>query len=94
MPDKPPKRPEFPSMTITVHLFAAARDQAGTDRADLPWQDGLTVNALRESLARQIPALATLLPRCLVAVNHEFADDGKLLQATDEVAIIPPVSGG
>ena len=45
-------------------------------------------------LARRVPALAGLLAKSALAVNHDFADDAQVLQPTDEVAVIPPVSGG
>lgn len=77
---------------LTVHLFAAAADCVGVPRVELSHPP--TVAALRRQLADTWPALADLLPRCAVAVNHEFADDGQQLHSGDEVAIIPPVSGG
>ena len=42
-----------------------------------------------------MPALAGLLAKSALAVNHDFAEDERVLLATgDEVAVIPPVSGG
>ncbi len=55
---------------------------------------GATVAALRLELARQIPALAPLLAKSAIAVNHDFAEDNRSILSGDEVAIIPPVSGG
>jgi len=79
---------------MTVHLFAAARDLAGTATVVLDLPQGATVAELRQELLHQLPALATLLPRCLIAVNHEFAPDALSLKPQDEIAVIPPVSGG
>jgi molybdopterin converting factor subunit 1 len=81
-------------MTLPVLLFAAARDLAGSDvvRVELP--PGATVADLRSELARRFPALAPLLAKSALAVNHDFAEDSRVLAAADEVAIIPPVSGG
>jgi sulfur-carrier protein len=81
-------------MTVTVHLFAAARDLAGADSLAVELSAGATVADLRAELARRVPALAGLLAKSAVAVNHDFAEDGHVLQPADEVAIIPPVSGG
>ncbi len=76
---------------MRVLLFAALRDAAGPSvELDLP--AGATVGDLRAELARVVPA--ALLARSAVAVNHEYADDARELSATDEVAVIPPVSGG
>lgn len=82
----------MPPTMLTVHLFAAAAERVGASRDELPHPP--TVGHLRRALADTRPSLADLLPRCAVAVNHEYADDDQLLHAGDEVAIIPPVSGG
>jgi len=79
---------------LTVLLFAAARDLAGTDAATVELAPGATVAELRAALARDFPALAPLLVKSAVAVNHDFAEDDRVLRPGDEVAVIPPVSGG
>lgn len=81
-------------MTLTVHLFARAHDLAGTDAVAVALPPAATVAALRAALAAQFPPLAALLARSAVAVNHAFAADDLLLGEADEVAVIPPVSGG
>ena len=81
-------------MTVTVILFAAARDLAGADSLALDLPAGATVTDLRAELARRVPALAKLLAKSAVAVNHDFVEDDRVLAPGDEVAIIPPVSGG
>jgi molybdopterin synthase catalytic subunit len=78
---------------ITVLYFAGAREAAGASREALAERPA-TVGALRELLARRHPALARLLPRCRVAVDAEFAEDGAALPDGAEVAVVPPVSGG
>jgi molybdopterin converting factor subunit 1 len=80
-------------MILTVHLFAAAKDLAGTDRVTVEVADGATVADLRAELAKNRP-LATMLSRCSFAVNQEFVGDEVAMQIGDEVAVIPPVSGG
>jgi molybdopterin converting factor subunit 1 len=81
-------------MTVTVLLFAAARDLAGTDSVALELPAGATAADLRAELARRVPSLAKLLAKSAVAVNHDFAENGHILNSADEVAVIPPVSGG
>jgi molybdopterin converting factor subunit 1 len=81
-------------MLVRVLLFAAARDLAGTDSASVDLPANATVAELRAGLARRFPALAALLNRSAIAVNHDFADDTRALSPGDEVAVIPPVSGG
>jgi molybdopterin converting factor subunit 1 len=79
---------------MTVLLFAAARDLAGAESVSVELSPGATIAALRAELARRVPALAGLLAKSALAVNHDFAEDDRVLQPTDEVAVIPPVSGG
>lgn len=81
-------------MTIRVHLFARARELAGTLLVEAPLPANATVAMLRAKLAEQVPALAKLLETSAIAVNHDFAEPELVLAASDEVAIIPPVSGG
>jgi molybdopterin converting factor subunit 1 len=81
-------------MIIAVHLFARAKDLAGTDvvRVELP--DGSTVSQLRLGLRQLVPTLADLLQRSAIAVNDEFAEPTTTLDGQDKVALLPPVSGG
>jgi len=53
-----------------------------------------TVSDLRRGIAAQIPVMKTLLESSAIAVNHDFASQDRKLDSLDEVAIIPPVSGG
>lgn len=76
---------------MRVLLFAALRDAAGPN-VEVSLPAGATVRELRAELARVLPA--GLLARSAIAVNHEYADDARELSAADEVAVIPPVSGG
>ena len=82
-------------MTINVRLFAVLRERAGRDAFELELPDGATVADLLDEAARQ-PGLDDLLPALPVraAVNREYADPDAILSAGDEVALIPPVSGG
>lgn len=81
-------------MVLTVLLFAAARERAGTDALAVELPPGATVADLRAALVDRCPALASLLAWSAVAVNHDYAADTRLLCSGDEVALIPPVSGG
>ncbi|MCS6865072.1 MAG: molybdopterin converting factor subunit 1 [Gemmataceae bacterium] len=81
-------------MVIRVKLFAAMREFTGSDSLDIALPPGATVAQLRRQLATQWPQTQALLMRSAIAVNHDFANNDQVLQATDEVAVIPPVSGG
>ncbi len=81
--------------TVSVRLFAILRERAGAGAIELQLPDGATVaDALAE--LRRRPGLAESLARIDVAtaVNREWAGPETPLVAGDELALIPPVSGG
>jgi molybdopterin converting factor subunit 1 len=81
-------------MIVRVHLFARAKDLAGTALVTLDLAASASVADLRRRLAQQYPALAPLLEHSALAVNQEFAPDELLLPDNAEIALLPPVSGG
>jgi molybdopterin converting factor subunit 1 len=81
-------------MTVTVRLFARARDLAGAAAVEVSLPDGATVAELRRAMADKVPGLIGLLQRSALAVNDEFAEDSQPLPDGAEVALLPPVSGG
>jgi MoaE-MoaD fusion protein len=76
-------------MRIRVRLFAMLRERAGSDELELDLPDGALV---ADALA-QVEHIAGGLP-LVVAVNREYVKDDAPLAAGDELALIPPVSGG
>ena len=75
-----------------VRLFAAARDAAGTGRDVLP---GVTVGeVLAEARERYGERFAAVLETCRIWVNGDPADPRDAIGTTDELAVLPPVSGG
>lgn len=81
-------------MTVEVKLFARARELAGSGSVSVELDEGATVARLRAALTAAYPRLAEILPRCKVAVGGEFARDDDVVHPGDEVAVLPPVSGG
>jgi sulfur-carrier protein len=81
-------------MNINVKLFAYARDIYGNDAIELALPERADIGVLRKHLASEIPGLAHLMPQLLFAVNSDYASDRTPLSSGDEVACIPPVSGG
>lgn len=76
-------------MEVTVRLFAVLRERAGADEVAVELPDGASVGELRARLADLTGPV-----ECLVAVNREYAADEQVLASGDEVALVPPVSGG
>ena len=77
---------------VQLRMFASAREAAGTARDTMP---GNTVDQVLEGAVARFGAdFASVLQTCRVWVNGESADGACVVQDTDEVAILPPVSGG
>ena len=82
-------------MRLNLVLFAGAREATGVAEAQLDFEEAeLDTAALLVKLEAAYPKLAELLPRCALACNGEYADGVQPLADGDEVAVIPPVSGG
>jgi molybdopterin synthase catalytic subunit len=76
-------------MEVTVRLFAMLRERAGAREVTLQLPDGARVG---DALA-ELGSIAEGLP-LVMAVNREYADEDQVLDSGDELALIPPVSGG
>ncbi len=81
-------------MQLRVLLFAVLADRLGTDHVTVDLPAGTTVTDLLDRLSAQHAAVAELRGSLAVAVNHAYAAGDHVLHADDEVALIPPVSGG
>lgn len=81
-------------MRITVKLFAVARQLAETDAIVVELAEGATVADLRGALPEQHPALQGIVGQLKFAVDADYAADDRVLNEDQEVACIPPVSGG
>jgi MoaE-MoaD fusion protein len=79
---------------VRVKLFASVREIVGRRELVLDVSEGFTVSALSRRLVSDHPKLLALMPSLQFAVNHEYADGQRVLVEGDEVAAIPPVSGG
>ncbi len=90
-----PEKPYFRGMTnpVSVLLFGITKDIVGQSSLVLPLPDGGRVADLLAILHQQYPRLGGI-KSLLVAVNSEYAETDTLLSPTDEIALIPPVSGG
>jgi molybdopterin converting factor subunit 1 len=80
-------------MKISVLAFGIAKDIFGGATVEVELPETATTNMLKTQLEARYPRLKQLASY-MVAVNNEYAEDSGILTARDEVAIIPPVSGG
>lgn len=80
-------------MNISVALFGIAREIVGQSTLTLTAPAGQSAGGLLAELRAQYPELAGLRSLA-VAVNNEYAADDVALHERDEIALIPPVSGG
>jgi len=81
-------------MKVRVKLFAMLRERAGTGDAFQELPEGSTVNDLWDKLRRDHAGLSGVELKLLYAVNSEYVALDHRLADGDEVAFIPPVSGG
>src|SRR5271165_600219 len=81
-------------MKITVLFFGVLSDLAGrsSETVDLP--EGARVRDLLLHFARAVPQLEKMAPSLAISVNREYAEIDRTLREGDEVALLPPVSGG
>ncbi len=79
---------------MTVLYFAQARRVAGRAEETIAADAPLTVDQLWAELLNRHPDLAALRATSRLACNQQFAQTDTLIHPGDEVAIIPPVSGG
>ena len=78
---------------ISVLLFGITRELVGQSKLTCPLPPGARVGDLLDILKSDYPRLGDI-KSLLVAVNNEYADSDTFITAADEIALIPPVSGG
>ena len=81
------------SVTVRLLYFGQLREMAGSG-AERTLEPGATVGLLLRALSAEATLPKELLQRSAVAVNREYASADQALHDGDEVAILPPVSGG
>ncbi|MFQ5850645.1 MAG: molybdopterin converting factor subunit 1 [Candidatus Binatia bacterium] len=81
-------------MKVKVKIFAALRERVGASEITKELGEGSTVRDLWEAVQRDYPKLAPVGMRLLYAVNQDYVEADHVLEDGDEVAFVPPVSGG
>jgi len=83
-----------PSMRVKVLFFGITHDLTGCAQEQVELAEGENLEALRRQYERRFPKLLTVGNALILAVNQEIADGCTPLHDGDEVAFMPPVSGG
>lgn len=85
-------------MLVKIHLFAKPKELLQRDVVEVEIGSAATssstVAELRSALQLAFPLVSPACLNCRFAVNHELVDDSDVVRVGDEVALIPPVSGG
>jgi molybdopterin synthase sulfur carrier subunit len=80
-------------MNVNILLFGITKDLVGKQKLQMELPKGTTVSDFKKDLGEKYPELIEL-DSMAIAVNSEYARDADVLQSDDEIALIPPVSGG
>ena len=81
-------------MRVTVRFFARLRELVGAGELEREVPDGATVGTVWDTLVAEYPAIAAYTASMSCAVNIDYARMTTALSDGDEVAFLPPVSGG
>ena len=81
-------------MQIHVLFFGVLKDLAGRSSETLELPEGARVEAVLRHYSRQAPRFEAMLPSLALSVNQEYSSPDSVLRPGDEVALLPPVSGG
>jgi MoaE-MoaD fusion protein len=81
-------------MTVKVLFFGQLKDVTGRSEDRLDLQDGTRLDGVFRHYADKFPKLAEMARSIVMARNHEFSDLSALVMDGDEIAFLPPVSGG
>jgi MoaE-MoaD fusion protein len=81
-------------MRVTVLFFGVLKEMLASERESLELPQGATVDAVLRQLRERLPEQPKIWSALAIAVNQSYAPSGCLLRDGDEVALLPPVSGG
>ncbi|MBM7420269.1 MULTISPECIES: MoaD/ThiS family protein [Chryseobacterium] len=80
-------------MKLKILAFGITKDILGTSEKQIEVPDELNVKQLKNIMEEDFPKLKKL-KSYFIAVDEEYAEDDQVIISTNEIAIIPPVSGG
>jgi molybdopterin converting factor small subunit len=79
---------------INLKVYASIKDLLGKDSIDIDWTDKMTVGDLKRRLNELFPILSLARTQFTISVNRRSVNDRELIRGSDELAILPPISGG
>lgn len=77
-----------------MKFFASYREAVGKEEIEVDIKENSNISGLLEILKKTLPGLGNLSETLIVSVNKEYASFDSILNEGDEVALLPPVSGG
>jgi molybdopterin converting factor subunit 1 len=81
-------------LKVRLRFFAAIREIVGCDEMERDVSEGVSTGGLLNELVSEYPKLEPFVKVAQIAVNHDVVDLRHALEPDDEVAFLPPVSGG
>lgn len=83
-------------VTINLLFFAKSRELVGSGSGELVLTANTNFDTLKQALLLKYPSLQVIAENIILSLNEEYIDDNQLLtlREGDEVAVIPPISGG
>jgi molybdopterin converting factor subunit 1 len=81
-------------MKVRVLFFASCREKSGTNAIELELEDGATTTTLMTHLLARYPELAAGASELKLAINKKYITVATRLSDGDEIALLPPISGG
>ena len=95
MVDKPKLRSDIPDNDkIRVRLFAILREKVGEREITITVPTGITVNHLNNEILNKYPQLKSFSNKFIISVNCKVTTGNTIITSKDEIALLPPVSGG
>jgi molybdopterin converting factor small subunit len=82
------------TLRLRVRFFGPVRSRLKTDACEIAWPADASADEFWTRLISQFPEIASARPTTRLARNGEFLGENERLHPGDEVALIPPVSGG
>jgi len=85
---------ELVKQSLSIKLFASLRQAMNSDKIKIDIDNEITVLQMKMILFETFPNLKKSNIPFIVAVNHKYSKDSVVIDTNDEIALIPPVSGG